>query len=183
MCGGCELVGLVVGRFGVLNVVSHPSFYAILVSIRKEKEHTMNTYPASLTTTNPEDIYTTISVSPVVAHELAPLLGVAEDKVNATLNTLPHEFQGLTTPHLLQEGSHAPLSMAISMEGVVDYGSFHLAISQTFLHREDCTQMLREASLSTLCRLIRRNGSHAAMKVACARIEEKKRAQAAVLAL
>lgn len=143
----------------------------------------MNTYPASLTTTNPEDIYTTISVTPAIAHELAPLLGVAEDKVNTTLNTLPHEYQGLTTPRLLQKGSHAPLSMAISMEGVVDYGSFQLTISQSFLHREDCTQMLREASLSTLCRLIRRNGSHAAMRVACARIEEKKRAQAAVLAL
>ena len=143
----------------------------------------MNTYPASLTTTNPEDIYTTISVTPAVAHELAPLLGVAEEKVNATLNTLPHEYQGLTTPHLLQKGSHAPLSLAISMEGVFQYEGFQLKVSQSFLHREDCTQMLREASLSTLCRLIRRNGSHEAMKVACARIEAKKRAQAAVLAI
>ena len=144
----------------------------------------MNTYPASLTTTNPEAIYTTISVTPAVAHELAPLLGVAEDKVNTILNTLPHTFQGVTTPHMLEKTSHAPLSLAISMEGVVDYERFQLKISQTFLHREDCTQMLREASLSTLCHLIRRNGSHAAMRVACARVEEKKRqrAQAAVLA-
>lgn len=147
----------------------------------------MNTYPASLTTTNPEEIYTTINVTPVVARELAPLLGVPADTVNTTLNSLPHQFDGLISPAMLQKHpyQHSHISLAICVEGVFHYEGFTLTVSQSFLHREDCTQMLQEASMKTLCRFIRCNGSRAAAKVATARIEEKKRqrAQETVLAL